>query len=95
VKRVDVAPKPITLYTCECGNDTFKVYEIRHRWDPEHRVWFGWDYIHRCTKCGKEYFNEMDQREHPDINYFEREDMKEVRMGREEFIDYISQKEQK
>jgi hypothetical protein len=35
----------------------------------------------------------MDQREHPDIKYFEREEMKEVQMGSEEFSDYLSHKE--
>ena len=88
-------PKPITLLTCECGNDTFRIYTVSHRWSPDQQLWWGWDTINRCTKCGKEYYEEMDQKEHSYDEYHNRQHMEEVGMGREELVNYLSQKEQK
>ena len=83
--------KPVILRVCKCGNDTFREYEIHHRWSPEKQCWRGTDNIHRCTKCGKVYYDDMDLREHPDIDYFNRPCTEEVYMGREEFEDYLLQ----
>ena len=66
---------------------------MAHRWDPKQKLWWGWDSIRKCTKCGKEYYEELDIREHPEIEYFDREDLGEVYMGREEFLIYLAQKE--
>jgi hypothetical protein len=87
------ASKPITLFICKCGNDTFRQFIAYHRWSLEDHIWYGSDVIHRCTKCGKEYYDEMDFKEHPDIDYWHREEMMEISMGIEEFTDYLSHHE--